>query len=139
MVSQCVPTKTAYKTPIHNMSETVRLIMEYSAVIESNAVKAPGPAYIGKARGTMEPEPDKSLDLKIVISKIISNAMRKITNPPAIAKYSICTPKSLRIHSPANKNAMRMMKLARQTLKKFIYFVRTIIYGDDDRVFHIVG
>ena len=104
---------------IQRMSETQRLAIEYSAVMASSAVNAPGPAYIGKASGTIElPEPTSPSSLsfwKIVISRIISSAMRNITNPPAIAKYSICTPKSLSIHSPAKRNEIRITKLARHT------------------------
>ena len=102
--------------------------MEYAAVSATSAVKAPGPAYIGKAKGTIAlPLPISPSNLsfwKIVISNTISIAIRKITNPPAIAKYSIFTPKIFRIHSPANRNAIRMIRLAKQTLQALILIPR---------------
>ena len=47
---------------MHIASEIVKLIMEYSAVMDNKAVNAPGPAYIGKASGTNEPSPLSSVD-----------------------------------------------------------------------------
>ena len=43
-----------YSTTIQSSNEIHRLPMLYSAVIASSAVNAPGPAYIGKASGTIE-------------------------------------------------------------------------------------
>ena len=95
-------------------------MISYSAVMDRSAVKAPGPAYIGKANGTILPEPSSPSFLKIVTSNTISNAINKMTNPPAMAKYSIFTPKSFSTHSPAKRNASKMTMVAIQTLKASI-------------------
>ena len=136
LVSQCVPISTRYSTIIHSNNEMQRLPILYSAVMASNAVKAPGPAYIGKAKGTNElallRSPSNLSFWKIVMSRIISSAMRKITKPPAIAKYSICTPNNRSIHSPKNRNAIRITRLATHTFSAWIlmpFFSIAIVTG----------
>ena len=50
--------------------ESTRLMMSYSAVMDNTAVKAPGPAYMGNAKGTNEPVPSRPSFLKIVTSSV---------------------------------------------------------------------
>ena len=115
LLSQLVPLRTPKSIMVLSVTEMTRLMIAYSAVIDSRAVKAPWPAYIGKANGTILPEPSNPSFLKMVTSNTISKAMSRMTNPPAIAKYSIFTPNNLSTHSPAKRKASNMTMVAMQT------------------------
>lgn len=72
-----------------------------SARKDNRVVKLPGPAMSGKANGKIEAVFGESLlSLYKVIPKIISIAIKKITNAPATANEFTSMPISFKILSP---------------------------------------
>ena len=69
----------------------------------------PAPAIRGKAIGKMDPAPMRIM-LKQLLPSIISMAMRKIINEPAITKEETSIPKIPSKGLPINKNASKMKK-----------------------------
>ena len=69
----------------------------------------PAPAIRGKAIGNIDPPPWESC-LKSSIPRIISIAIRKIINEPAIAKEDTSIPKMPSNGLPINKNASSIKK-----------------------------
>ena len=67
------------------------LMGAYSARSESKVVNAPAPASKGKTKGTSVASLIGPVFLKISISRIISNDIRKMTNAPATANEAMST------------------------------------------------
>jgi hypothetical protein len=97
-------------------------------------VNAPGPAKSGKITGIMVAEP---LGLSILNSshpKVISQAITKITNEPAIAKEETSTLNRRKIPSPAKKKASNMIKEKKEAfigLNDRFLFLKSIEMGKE--------
>ena len=74
----------------------------YSARMESSVVSVPVPAIRGNAMGTMLADAEES-PLKNCMPSIISMAIKKRMNEPAMAKSFTVMPMIFKMASPANK------------------------------------
>ena len=83
-------------------------IVLYCARIESNVVSVPVPAMSGNANGTTDAVFAATSSRDKRMPKIISNAMKKITSEPAMAKSLVSKPMSSKIDSPAKRNTTIM-------------------------------
>jgi hypothetical protein len=91
------------------------LIVWYSAFSDRIVVIDPAPAINGNAIGNIDPPAGESI-LKSSIPRIISIAIRKIINEPAIAKEETSIPKTPSNGLPIRRNAISMIKTTIEVL-----------------------
>ena len=100
---------TDFNTPkTNNRLTTMAILMgiiSYSALSDKMVVNVPAPAMSGNAIGTIEAlEATDESDLNKLMPKIISSAIKKMTNAPAVAKDAVSMPMNPNKDSPTNKN-----------------------------------